>query len=670
MSSPEFDWKLKGGYGELIREGDVEARLRGKTWKLVAALSPTGLARRIRPVDLDFVLRRPLRAEFPGGGVLRLHPEGSLRARILFSRNAFLGNFRVAENHFGIQWTVQGAVEAEAALWGLARVEAGTRLSSTWVTEFPLETGSPSTALLESWRAWLTLLDARQAPRIGEGQVHRLFWSGDLKTAIEVNWSLLEGWSIPAQLPFLKVTAAASALAGASLDFSVRRRGRFQLQLSRRRQKTVLSLRQVRELKAGVTAQARIGAATAVRLSRISSRRPQLDRYAIQPLSQPLIQQANRRLSNAVVRRLQTSLSIELSRKRGQTRLFRVEWQSHQEQSVRFAYQDLLGGRLPSPLPGVRISGVFESVRQKSIRVALNLFDWMILRGEKSTQRIERASLTPGGHLLIERADSLERLRETRRSRQLASVLLRDIEERKRKSTNLRWSLAREGRFDRRRLRQWLRLGLHSRILDSATLPGRKRFPLRLRFLLVSEYSSASREDWWMTLIRVLEIQAPNHWRDWIDFPEVSGKPSIAIQFRVTWLAVTRFPVADRSSDARLFRNIFVPDAFLICWMDGNREIGSGCSACCRRDSTSRLFSFSVCFVRMTCGGGPLLYRETWSMSGETRRSSWSECVPRSTFHVPRTLNLQLSTQEPIVERGTWNDASDSERLFHAVGAK
>ena len=338
-----------------------------------------------------------------------------------------------------------------------------------------------------------------------------------------------------------------------------------------------------------------------------------------------------------MVRRLQTSLSIELSRKRGQTRLFRVEWQSHQKQSVRFAYQYLLRGRLPSPLPGVRISGVFESVRQKSIRVALNVFDWMILRREKSTRQIERASLTPDGHLLIERADSLERLRETRRSRQLASVLLRDIEERERKSTNLRWSLAREGRFDRRRLRQWLRLGLHSRILDSATLPGRKRFPLRLRFLLVSEYSSAgllrirraSREDWWMTLIRVLEILAPERYGARITgvtglIFRRSGRPSIAIQFRVTWLPVTRFPVADRSSDARLFRNIFVPDAFLICWMDGNREIGSGCSACCRRDSTSRLFSFSACFVRRTCGGGPLPYRETWSMSGETRVFCWS----------------------------------------------
>ena len=494
--------------------------------------------------------------------MLRLHPQGSLRARILFSRNAFLGNFRVPENHFGIQWTVQGAVEAEAALRGLAGVEAGTRLNSTWVTEFPVEAGSPSTALLESWRAWLNLLDSRQAPRIGEGQVHRLLWSGDLKTAIEVNWSLLKGWSIPAQLPFLEVTTTASALAGASLDFSVRRRGRFQLQLSRRRKKTVLSLRQVRELEAGGTAQARIGAATAVRLSRVSSRRPQLDRYAIQPLSRPLIQQANRRLSNAVVRRLQTSLSIEVSRKRGQTRLFRVEWQSHQEQSVRFAYQYLLRGRLPSPLPGVRISGVFESVRQKSIRVALNVFDWMILRREKSTRRIERASLTPDGHLLIERADSLERLRETRRSRQLASVLLRDIEERERKSTNLRWSLAREGRFDRRRLRQWLRLGLHSRILDSATLPGRKRFPLRLRFLLVSEYSSAgllrirraSREDWRMTLIRVLEILAPerygrpNHWRDWIDFPEV--REAIDRDPVQSHLA-TRYPIPGRRSVQR-----------------------------------------------------------------------------------------------------------------------
>ena len=503
-----------------------------------------------------------MKAEFPGGGVLRLHPQGSLTARILFSRNAFLGNFRVPENHFGIQWTVRGAVEAEAALWGLARVEAGTRLNSTWVTEFPVQAGSPSTALLESWRAWLNLLDSRQAPRIGEGQVHRLLWSGNLKTAIEVNWSLLKGWSIPAQLPFLEVTAAASALAGASLDFSVRRRGRFQLQLSRRRKKTVLSLRQVRELEAEGTVRARIGAATGVRLSRISSRRPQLDRYAIQPLSQPLIQQANRKLSNAVVRRLQTSLSIELSRKRGQTRLFRVEWQSHQEESVRLAYQYLLGGRLPSPLPGVRISGVFESVRQKSIRVALNVFDWMILRGEKSTRRIERVSLTPDGHLLIERADSLERLRETRRSRQLASVLLRDIEERERKSTNLRWSLAREGRFDRRRLRQWLRLGLHSRILDSATLPGRKRFPLRLRFLLVSQYSRAgllrirraSREDWWMTLIRVLEIQAPerygrpSHWRDWIDFPEV--REAIDRDPVQSHLA-TRYPIPGRRSVQR-----------------------------------------------------------------------------------------------------------------------
>ena len=392
--------------------------------------------------------------------------------------------------------------------------------------------------------------------------MHRLVWSGDLKTAIEVNWSLLRGWSIPAELPFLEVTAGASALAGASLDFSVRRRGRFQLQLVRRRKKTVLSLRRVRELEAGGTAQARIGAATTVRLSRISSRRPQLDRYAVQPLSQPLIQQANRRLSNAVVRRFRTSLSIELSRQRVQTRLLRVEWPSHQEESVRLAYQDMLEGRLPSPRPGVRISGVFESVRQKSIGVALNVFDWTILRAEKSSRHIERASFTPEGHLLIERADSLERLRETRRSRQLATVLLREIEDQEKESTSLRWSLTREGRFNRERLLQWLRLGLHSRILDSATLPGRKRFPLRLRFLLVNEYSRAglsrirraSRKDWWMTLIRVLEIQVPQrygrpgHWRDWIDFQEV--RKAIDRDPVQSHLA-TRYPIPGRRSAQR-----------------------------------------------------------------------------------------------------------------------
>ena len=518
--------------------------------------------RRTRPVDLSFVLRRPWKAELPGRGVLRLDPQASLTARILFSHNAFLGNFRVPEGHFAIQWTVRGAVEVEAAVRRLARVEVGTRLSSTWVTEFPVEAGSPLTALLESWRTWLNLLDSRQAPRIGEGQIHRLVWSGDLQTGIDLNWSFLKGWSVPAALPFLEVTAAASVLAGASVDFSVRRRGRFQLQLSRRRPKTVLSLRQVRELEAEGTAQARIGAATTVRLSRISSRRPQLDRYAIRPLSQPLIRQVNRRLAKAVVRRLQTSLSIELSRKRGQTRLLRVEWPSYQEESVRVAHQHLLGGRFPSPLPGGRISGVFERVRQKSIRVTLNLFDWMTLRAEKSTRRIERTSLTPDGHLLIERADSLERLRETKQSRQLATVLLRDIEEEEKESTSLRWSLAREGRFDRKRLLKWLRLGLHSRILDSATLPGPKDFPLRLRFLLVNEYSRAgllrirraSREDWWMTLIRVLEIQAPeryggrSHWRDWIDFPEV--REAIDRDPVQSHLA-TRYPISGRRSVQR-----------------------------------------------------------------------------------------------------------------------
>ncbi len=191
MSKPEFDWKLKGGYGELVRGGEIEARLHARTAKLIAGLSPAGAVRRTRPVDLSFVLRRPWKVELPGRGVLRLDPQTSLTARILFSHNAFLGNFRVPERHFAIQWTVQGAVEIEGTVRGLARVEAGTRLSSTWVTEFPVEASSTSSALLESWRIWLNLLDSRQAPRIGEGQIHRLVWSGDLQTGIDVNWSFL-----------------------------------------------------------------------------------------------------------------------------------------------------------------------------------------------------------------------------------------------------------------------------------------------------------------------------------------------------------------------------------------------------------------------------------------------------------------------------------------------
>ena len=116
MSTPEFDWKLKGGYGELVQGGEIEARLDGRTAKLIAGLSPGDALRRTRPVDLSFVLRRAWKAKLPGRGVLRLDPEASLTARILFSHNAFLGNFRVPERHFAIQWTVRGAVEVEAVI--------------------------------------------------------------------------------------------------------------------------------------------------------------------------------------------------------------------------------------------------------------------------------------------------------------------------------------------------------------------------------------------------------------------------------------------------------------------------------------------------------------------------------------------------------------------------
>ncbi len=122
MGMPEWDWKLQGGYADLIRSGSIETRLSGRTAKLIAGLSPAGLIRSTQPIDLEFSLSRPLRAHVGGGVVARLDPKGSLKVRVLFPGNAFLGNFRIQPKHYGVQWTVKATVETRGRLHGLARI--------------------------------------------------------------------------------------------------------------------------------------------------------------------------------------------------------------------------------------------------------------------------------------------------------------------------------------------------------------------------------------------------------------------------------------------------------------------------------------------------------------------------------------------------------------------
>ncbi len=367
-----------------------------------------------------------------------------------------------------------------------------------------------------------------------DGQVHRLVWSGDFRTTVPLEWSLVKGWSISNEAAFVEVAAAASASAGATVELLVKRRGRFQLQVSRRRSKTVLSLRRTGEREIIASAEAGAGVRSSVRLPQVSAKRPSLDKYLLKPLSRPLLARANRILSAAVVRRFEVRISVEASRHRGQLRFWRAEWSKFSQSSVRSIHRDVLRGRLPSPLPGVRLSGMFQKVSENSIQVALNVFDWLAFRVKKSKRKTTQVSLTPEGDLLFKRATSIEKLRETKHSRQVAAVLLRELGKQAGWSS-LRWSLDREGRFDRKRLLTWLRLGLHSGILDSARLSGRERFPLRLRLMIVTEFSKkglaeirrGNPEQWWQVLIRVLEIQAPrryaqpSYWRDWVDFPDV-----------------------------------------------------------------------------------------------------------------------------------------------------
>ncbi len=555
--------RLSEGYSNLLEGSRVVLRLRGGPADLSLDLSPMALVRQKGPAELDFEVAEGFRGRGPNGLRWRVAPGGSVRSKLLFPGNAFLGNFRVPEEHFAVQWDVEGLVEsslAEGQAWFL-NVRARSRLHQAWVELFPAES-SLGEALQQAWRHFPNPLDPASAERMRSGQVVRWTASGRIRLVLQVEWGLRSGWAIPGWLPGLQLRNGVRAAAVVGANFEISDEGRFHLQLSRRDAQTRFSLRKTRIKSRHKSARASLWGRSSMRVARLGNIGPQAAQFWVAPLAEPLRKEINERLSRALSRRLEISAALESDRSRHRSAVVKAVWNDRESKPFVREYADVLAGRLPPPRPGLELSGTLQRLRSKRFSVQINFLDWLKLGASREKKQLHSVSQTPDGQLVIEEGTSLQKTVHRWDELQFFRLVRRSIRGPHGVARELVWSYGLEDSFSRDHLRRVLRIGLQSGVLGQFELPPSPAFPLNLSLVIKTRFSEkgiekvrrTSTRRVWQGLVRSLELAQPGHYargsfgRDWIDLPEVR---EVADRNPVQAHLESVYPVAGRSDAER-----------------------------------------------------------------------------------------------------------------------
>ncbi|MCH7804325.1 MAG: hypothetical protein IH937_09605 [Acidobacteria bacterium] len=560
----QLNWRLEGGYSRFIEGSRVELRLEKKPFRHSLDVSPSGLIHRSQPIDLIFRATRGFRGKGPGNVRWRVRPQGQVRAVILFAGNAFLGNFRVPPDHLAIQWDVEASTEGSA---GLSRVPllmdigAKTRLYHSWVTLFPEET-SIARALREAWKSYRNPLNPGEVLQMSEGQVVRWRWSGRVGLKMGVEWALGPGWVLPGSIPMLKVQKGLSSGASLGARVEVVEEGEFNVQVRKRAGKIEFRLRRHRQRTRQVGLFAGVHFGNTLRVTRLGPTPQGPLRILSKGLSEPLKKKMNRVFKQALVRRLEVAIALERTRWRKRITLLAVHWLRPEPEVFRRSYGRLLGGSLPSPEPGIEVTGGFERIRGQRVTVRVNVFNWFGLRKTSERQSRQTLSISPAGDIVFEATEGLEKTRYRWDEIQFLRLLHRETLKGSERSREFLWSYGQEGEFSQGALRQLLKMGLRMGVFSDFSLPGPSAFPMTLQLLVSTRFSpagirkvrQATPEQKWVALVRALEIAEPERygkatfWRDWIDHRGLREKiDRDPIQ---THLA-TRYPIEGRTSFQR-----------------------------------------------------------------------------------------------------------------------
>jgi hypothetical protein len=479
---------------------------------------------------------------------------------ILFAGNAFLGNFRVPQDHLAVQWDVEVSTEGSVALSRvplLMDIGAKTRLYHSWVTLFPEET-SIARALREAWKSYRNPLDPGEVLLMQEGQVVRWRWSGRVGLKMGVEWALGAGWVLPVSIPMLNVQKGLSSGASLGARVEVVEEGEFNVQVRKRGGKIEFRLRRHRQRtrQAGLSAGVHFG--NSLRVTRLGPTPQGPLRILSKGLTEPLKKKMNRVFKQALVRRLEVAIALERSRWTRRATLLAVRWLQTEPEVFRRSYGRLLGGFLPISETGIEVSGGFERIRGQRVTVRFNVFNWFGVHKTSERQSRQALRVSPGGDIVFEATEGLEKTHYRWDEIQFLRLLHRETLKGSERSQEYLWSYGQKGKFSQGGLRQLLKMALQMGVFREFSLPAPSAFPLALQLLVGTRFSpaglrrvrQATPEQKWVALVRALEIAEPERygkatfWRDWIDHRDLREKiDEDPIQTHL----VTRYPIEGRT---------------------------------------------------------------------------------------------------------------------------
>ncbi len=576
MPKASLLWRLEGGYSRFVEGAKVSLRLEAGPTQQQRNATPWGLFKGEKPLELVFRAKRSLRGEFLPGLRWKLAPEGRIRALILQPGNAFLGNYRVPKEHFAVQWTVEVSMHGEGSL-GPAdlffRVDGGSQMSQSWVALFK-RGESTRNSLLEAWRQCPSPFEPESVWAMPEGQVVHWTWKGKVRFSLDLSWSAVRGWGIGTAEKLLKATGALSLGAKARADLQVSKSGRFAIRLSKRRNRVKYSLLEERGIQyqtgfeAKVTFKDRVGVKVSKRL--------------VRPLLEPL----DRRLEQALARRIEIALVLDYERWKHVKSLLQAEWKRPTRQHFLADYELLLEGGHVRPREGIKVRSRLEKIEGRRFNVMLNFFDRLHLGQTTEQRKGFVVEVDPRGNVLIEESVTREKRGHKWSEIQLLKLIWHVIEG-EIQEEDLLWVHGRDGEMSRSRLVEFLKAALKTSSIPRFTLPAAQQFPRSIRATWATAFTlrgletviQADEPERWDALVRSFSFSEPERygkktfWRDWIDYREVRKCFDVD---PVQGHLASRYPLAGRTREERLMVSSAYRSAksFLrvaAAWKAGNR---------------------------------------------------------------------------------------------------
>lgn len=525
MAKSEAYWEFEGGYTELLQTATLVGKLVAGPTRQELRLTPAALFReKGTPVELEFELLHRVAGGASGGLSWELLPHLRMRVALLAPGSSYVGNHKVPDDSFGVQWTVDSRVTGDASWNGgeaLVAAEAGTRLSQIWVECFK---GTMSTleAVTQAWKRFSNPFNASAIGTLQDGQLVRWNWSGSSSLSFEVDWEMTNGWQLGRAVGPIEGLLKLRSLAGLQAGITLSRRGAFSLTIKRRGKTVAATLRRERSRETEVGFGVRARLATGVGL-----------RSGADWLT-PLLKPIQRGLRKAIARKAEIAVGVAEARWSRRKAVLYATFNLEKGSDLQKEYARFLRGRIAPRRPGVSYRGSFAAVQGKRLALDFEIFDWVRFNRSTEIESNVTVDVTPDGTIRIERGMSLDKSSyrgdETTFFRIVASELLSTEP-----VSTFDWTSGWEGRVSRHRLHFELAAALHVGALDEFTLPGRLQEGGHVRLVWQTRFSRQgletvrSKEDWqwWEAVVKSLELADPerysiqSYWRDWIDSEEV-----------------------------------------------------------------------------------------------------------------------------------------------------